>query len=1103
MIPDLARARAQLLAACREVLQHDPSFDPLAELVLERVSELGRGGMGVVWRVKDRRLGREAALKLLLPGDDPELRPLELRRFERESRITARLDHPAIPPVFGAGTTSGGERWLLMKLIRGEPLSTRLAAHDWTRDPRGDDERLWLREQLEVVVKVGEATAYAHGQHVAHRDLKPANVMVGRFGEVLVMDWGLAKELDRADSFSKELAALRADPELTSAGTSLGTPGYMPPEQIDGEATARSDVWALGAVLVAVLTGRPPVEGTTGLERITATLKGAVVLPRARRPGLPRELDSIAARALALDPEQRFTDAEAFVRDLRAFLAGEPVACHDYGRVEALLGAARRRPALLVGALGALLLLGAVVGLVSWGLGRARRAGDDARRAQVELARGSAKVALDAAARAPEGARTGEALRALEAAQRWRDLAPADPEAVAALASAASCLGEEALGGARSGRWPARRSGSPRATSAARGRPLTRGSTSGACRRCARRLARVSAELERLRSGALDDDPSGAEDALDVLARWEEPEVVALLARALEEEAASLEQGEARGSGRRDAAPRAVPRAGAARAAAPRRRRARQLPRGPAGRAGGGRGRSRAVPGRRRGRARPRRARRAALPPGRRLPPAARGRAAARRGRGPEPPCARRAGAGRRPRARAARARRRAEGDRAGAIEDCARLIASDDPRARANGLNLRGAMRAETDDLQGALADLSAALECEPGLALAWSNRAELRCRLGDPGGALEDSARALSLEPRTSQHWLVRGRVRHLLGEHRQAVEDLDQAVLFDPDLPQPHLLRARCRTELGDLPGALADLDRAVVLDPRSADPLVSRARLQLQQHDAPRALADCTRALELRPRDVELLVLRARARLAAGDPGGARADLARALELDPRNPEARDLVVEAGGTPPALGASEEATGSERGARAWAERGASSFQRRDWPGAIAAFERAVRLEPGVADLHANLGVARMEGGDVQGAIAALSSAIDLDPRSARALQNRGQARAKVGDHRGALVDFDRALELDPRYALALRERGKSRRSLDDAPGALLDFDRALELAPTDVSVHLARGDLRARQGDVAGALSDLRTFCERAPKHRDVPAARRRIAELEARR
>jgi len=617
------------------------------------------------------------------------------------------------------------------------------------------------------------------------------------------------------------------------------------------------------------------------------------------------------------------------------------------------------------------------------------------------------------------------------------------------------------------------------------------------------RLARVSAELERLRSGALDDDPSGAEDALDVLARWQEPEVVALLARAIEEEAASLEQGQlgapgsatlrralCRALGRHELPPPAVAALGRYLEAQP-----DELAAVEAGlalcRAGGADALGHVE--------------RAAL----RFRPggvfhqqleAARLRAGVALQSRPahaEPApedvleLARRA------------VRRRAEGERAGAIEDCARLIASDDPRARANGLNLRGAMRAEADDLQGALADLSAALECEPGLALAWSNRAELRCRLGDPGGALEDSARALALEPRTSQHWLVRGRVRHLLGEHRQAVEDLDQAVLFDPDLAQPHLLRARCRTELGDLPGALADLDRAVVLDPRSADPLLGRARLHLQQHDATRALADCARALELRPRDVELLVLRGRARLASGDPGGARADLTRALELDPRNPEARDLVVEAGGTPPALGASEQATDSERGARAWAERGASSFQRRDWPGAIAAFERAVTLEPGVADLHANLGVARMEGGDVQGAIAALSSALVLDPRSARAFQNRGQARAKGGDHRGALVDFDRALELDPRYALAFRERGKSRRSLDDAPGALLDFDRALELAPTDASVHLARGDLRARQGDVAGALADLRTFCERLPRHRDLPAIRKRIAELEAKR
>jgi formylglycine-generating enzyme required for sulfatase activity/tRNA A-37 threonylcarbamoyl transferase component Bud32 len=346
----------------QEVYQRIPDFAPHANLVLERLSELGKGGMGAVYRVRDSRLGREAALKVILGEADAA----SLERFRREAEITARLDHPAIPPVYEAGTTAAGEAYMLMRVIEGETLSLRIKdLQPGGLDPAG------TRDLLQVLVQVGQAMAYAHDQGVVHRDLKPDNVMVGAFGEVLVMDWGLAREEGKEEvSAVLELGRTQLDAAeaqaagLTQAGSVMGTPGYMAPEQADGlPADARSDVYALGAILVEALTGRPPVTGKSALQIVLATAEGKVELPRDRRPATPAELNSIARKALALEARDRYASAEEFASDLQAYLTGQPVSAHDYGLLERLLAIPGRYPRLIGSALLALSL--AVIGVLA------------------------------------------------------------------------------------------------------------------------------------------------------------------------------------------------------------------------------------------------------------------------------------------------------------------------------------------------------------------------------------------------------------------------------------------------------------------------------------------------------------------------------------------------------------------------------------------------------------------------------------------------------------------------------------------------------------------------------------------------------------------
>jgi tetratricopeptide (TPR) repeat protein len=316
--------------------------------------------MGAVYRVKDRCLGREAALKLTHEEGDPAL----LERFLREAQITACLDHPGIPPVYEAGKTDSGQHFMVMKVIEGRTLKDHISE---ARRPQDEEE---LRELLRALVKVAEAVSYAHSQGIIHRDLKPENIMIGRFGEVLVMDWGLAKDLKEAKPNQRDQPGQKSfSPEelrevgLTLAGSLVGTPGYMAPEQLDGEALLKSDVFALGTILTELLTGRPAIAGGTPLEKISATSRGKILSPRELDPGVSKELDALAQAALAEDVEERLESAEAFVEELKSYLSGQQLSTYDYSLSERFFRWSARRPGLIVSVGLGLLLLSSTVTL--------------------------------------------------------------------------------------------------------------------------------------------------------------------------------------------------------------------------------------------------------------------------------------------------------------------------------------------------------------------------------------------------------------------------------------------------------------------------------------------------------------------------------------------------------------------------------------------------------------------------------------------------------------------------------------------------------------------------------------------------------------------
>jgi tetratricopeptide (TPR) repeat protein/tRNA A-37 threonylcarbamoyl transferase component Bud32 len=313
MPEDLTHTAGPLRATAAE-----PIVTPLSPQGYELIDEIGHGGMGVVYRARDTALDRDVAVKLLSPRYPPKSLPAQ--RFLGEARITGQLQHPGIPAVHQVGTLADGRPFLAMKLIRGSTLEAILKQRT---DPAAD------RSQLVAIFEaVCQAVGYAHAHHVIHRDLKPANVMVGAFGEVQVMDWGLAKVLGEetpgtADrraveqtQGSTQLSATAESGSHTEAGSMLGTPAFIPPEQAVGQieqVNERSDVFGLGALLAVILTGKPPYVGATFESVRVQAVRGKLgdCFARLDASGAEPELVALCKRCLAFEPAERPADAGA------------------------------------------------------------------------------------------------------------------------------------------------------------------------------------------------------------------------------------------------------------------------------------------------------------------------------------------------------------------------------------------------------------------------------------------------------------------------------------------------------------------------------------------------------------------------------------------------------------------------------------------------------------------------------------------------------------------------------------------------------------------------------------------------------------------------
>ena len=1008
---------------------------------------LGQGGMGVVQLVSDSYLGRKIALKRIKIKKEEFLKLNKhqkalLSRLQKEASITATLEHPNIIPVYDIQQEENGELYFTMRKVEGKTLREIFVLKKENSDINA--EKYDESQLLSIFFKVCDAVSYAHSQGVIHRDLKPDNIMIGEFGEVYVMDWGIAKVLTKTSQESEidSIAFSNASPqsELETVG-GMGTQGYMPPEQAEDAASVKytADIYALGKILKECFTLFSPMEELNlKIEKARQDLKNLEDEPELHNDlfegEVPEEILAIIDKATKEKETERYFSIGELTQDLRFYQKNMKVSVKEYGPFEATLKwVSRNKQKVFLGSAAFGMFLFFCCTFYFYHKKEKEKEFKKYIEQAIENKKQAESVDLENLDKEGSGKKIGRLLYALNFLNYALYLYPDEPNTEQTKWEVGTTIINLCY----------KTKDYQLATYIANDlqklmtlpknleqENLIQQVQKEQTKLETEQLKRVNYWEKRFKEGELEEGEF--EDAVFELSQMQEEKVFEkLLSLFGEGKEYFLKQQMRKPDPYKELLYSMIievlGRSGKKRAVSPLLETLQHFEKEMFY--------SSKVT--------------LSLSTQDYLYSVTKALANLKAEKAVDTVF-----------------KIRWKMGQSSLFWNkttlASKKLASNLIQFYSNELskkpgsaffyNARGLAKYYKKDFKGALEDYNQALKLNPKLPEIYDNKGILEKDRGNLKEAIKEFDQAIKLNPKFFSAYNGRGTVKEKLKDYQGAIEDFNQAIQIKPDYFSAYTNRGIAKESRGDLKGAIIDYTKSLELNPQNANAYLNRGIARRKQNDLSEALHDLNQAVALNPLYFKAYTIRGAIKRKQKNLKGAIEDYNQAIKLNPKF-----------------------------ARAYNNRGNVKMETGDLRGAIRDFEEAIKLDSQDADFYANIGIAKQRRSNFKEALENYNQALKLNPKFALAYTQRGVIKQAHKDFKGALADYNQAIKADPKFAAAYNGRGNIKYVRKDYKGAILDYNRVIKLSPGTVEAYSNRGFSKYLTRDLAGAKKDLKKFLE----------------------